>query len=49
MQSKNTTAIVHAMGGMCDMHKLYVRYLEHTWDVRSSIVTATSGVNTEAM
>ena len=29
MQYKNAIAIVQAMAGMCGMHKLYVRYLEH--------------------
>ena len=42
MQSKNATAIVHVMVGMCGIHKLYVRYLEH----KPPVLNRTSSVNT---
>ena len=49
MQSTKIIAIVHTMTGMRGMHKLYVRYLEHTSDLCSSIVIVTAGVKMVAV
>ena len=37
MQFKNAITIVHAMVGMCSMHKLFVPYLEHRFWTRIEV------------
>ena len=47
--SKNAITIVHAIVGMRGMHKLCVLFGTQMLDAHSSIVNATSSVNTEVM